>query len=147
MGPGPVAGVGAVAVTVPRDLTTALRRRAGELGVPLTTLALAAHAAVLARLSGDREVTTGYSPGHGSLPLPCRLTTEPTSWRDLVTAVAHAESELLAHRDFPVDELARELGRPDPRSRPCSSPTAADTRCPPPPCWASRWTATSAGWS
>jgi amino acid adenylation domain-containing protein len=106
----PVEGMGDLALTVPRDVTTALRRRAGELAVPTRTLALAAHAAVLARLSGDREVTTGYSPGHGSPPLPCRLTTEPTSWRDLVSAVADAESALLAHRDFPVEELSRELG-------------------------------------
>jgi amino acid adenylation domain-containing protein len=110
----PVAGVGVVTVTVPSDVTTALRRSAAELAVPMTTLVLAAHAAVLARLSGDREVITGYSPGHGSRPLPCSLTTEPTSWRDLVTAVAQAESDLLAHRDVPVDELARELGLPRP---------------------------------
>src|SRR3712207_5362507 len=68
----PVAGVEVVALTLPHDVTTALRGRATELGVPLTTLALAAHAAVLARLSGDREVTTGYPPGPDSRPLPCR---------------------------------------------------------------------------
>ncbi|RBY79058.1 non-ribosomal peptide synthetase [Blastococcus sp. TF02-09] len=106
----PVPGVGVVTRTVPADVTTALRRRAGELAVPLTTLALAAHAVVLARLSGDREVTTGYSPGPGGRPLPCRLTTEPASWGDLVTTVADAEASLLAHRDVPVEELARELG-------------------------------------
>ena len=42
---------------------------------------LAAHAKVLAALSGEREVVTGYVAVAGSPPLPCRLTTEPEPWR------------------------------------------------------------------
>ena len=82
--------------------------------VPLHTLLLAAHAAVLAALSGDRDVTTGYVPGAGRPPLPCRLSTAPRSWRALVQHAHQVESGLLAHRDFPVADLLRELGSVDP---------------------------------
>ena len=38
----------------------ALRRLADELALPLGSVLLAAHAKVLAALSGEREVATGY---------------------------------------------------------------------------------------
>ncbi len=69
---------------------------------------LAAHAAVLAALSGDREVVTGYRTG-GQV-LPCRLVAGPGPWRELMQAAHRAESELLAHQGVAVEELARELG-------------------------------------
>ena len=34
--------------------------------------------------------------------MPCRLTTEPESWRELLLDTHRAESELLSHADFPV---------------------------------------------
>ncbi len=110
--PAPVPGVAGHETAVPAGLAQQLRGRAGELGVPLSSLLLAAHAKVLAALSGEAEVTTGYAaPGSGQ-PLPCRLTTGPASWRAVVAAAARAEAQLLAHRDFPVGDLARELGVP-----------------------------------
>jgi non-ribosomal peptide synthetase component F len=95
---------------IPDDLIATLRRLADALGVPLSAVLLAAHAKVLAALSGEREVATGYAGRQGGQPLPCRLTTEPQSWRSLLLAAHQAESELLAHLDFPVDYLRCELG-------------------------------------
>ena len=73
---------------VPDEHVTALRRLAGEQAVPLSSVLLAAHAKVLAALSGEREVVTGYVAVAGGPPLPLRLTTEPRSWRAL-SAHAH----------------------------------------------------------
>ena len=69
---------------IPDDLVAALRRLADELGVPLSSVLLAAHAKVLAALSGEREVATGYVGRARRPTLPCRLTTEPDSWRTLL---------------------------------------------------------------
>jgi amino acid adenylation domain-containing protein len=44
--------------------------------------------------------------------VPYRLTTGQESWRALVRDTARVESAVLAHADFPVDELRRELGLP-----------------------------------
>ena len=49
----PVPGVGTHEATIPGDLVAALRRRSAELGVPLGSVLLAAHAKVLATLSGE----------------------------------------------------------------------------------------------
>ena len=77
----PATGVAEHEATVRDDLAAALRRLADELAVPLSSVLLAAHAKVLAALSGEREVVTGYVAVEGGRPLPCRLTTEPGSWR------------------------------------------------------------------
>src|SRR5207248_2405024 len=42
--------------------------------------------------------------------LPCRITTEPQSWLALLLEAHRAESELLSHEGFPVDDLRSELG-------------------------------------
>ncbi|AVH60389.1 MULTISPECIES: non-ribosomal peptide synthetase [Streptomyces] len=106
----PVAGVAAHETAVPGDVLVAVRGLAVELGVPVSAVLLAAHAKVLAALSGEQEVVTGYVAAPGDVPLPCRLTVAPTSWRQLVLSAGRVEAELLAHRDFPVEELRRELG-------------------------------------
>src|SRR2546430_4327117 len=77
----PVPGVAVCETPVPRDLLPALRQRAAELRVPLSSVLLAAHATVLAAISGEPEVVTGYLAGIRSQPLPCRLATAPGSWR------------------------------------------------------------------
>ena len=59
----PVPGVAGYEAAVPGDLLPALRQRAAELGVPLSSVLLAAHATVLAALSGESEVVTGYLAG------------------------------------------------------------------------------------
>ncbi|WP_131785861.1 non-ribosomal peptide synthetase [Protofrankia symbiont of Coriaria ruscifolia] len=110
----PVTGVVEHEATIPDDLVAALRRLADELAVRLSSVLLAAHAKVLAALSGEHEVTTGYVAVAGGQPLPCRLTTEPGSWRTLLLQTQRIEAELLSYKDFPVDNLRRELGLTEP---------------------------------
>ncbi|MFI1281016.1 amino acid adenylation domain-containing protein [Streptomyces sp. NPDC020858] len=106
----PVAGVAAYETPVPAGQAAALRRLADEVAVPLSCVLLTAHAKVLAALSGEQEVTTGYVAAVGGRPLPCRLTAGPGSWRILLQHTHHAIAHLLAHQDFPVDDLRHELG-------------------------------------
>ncbi|MFG2629628.1 amino acid adenylation domain-containing protein [Streptomyces sp. NPDC048473] len=110
----PVTGVGEHEATVPDDVVAALGRLANDLAVPLESVLLAAHAKVLAALSGEHEVTTGYVTVEGGRPLPCRLTTEPDSWRALLLDTHRVASNVLLHKDFPVDDLRRELGLAEP---------------------------------
>ncbi|KOX36285.1 MULTISPECIES: non-ribosomal peptide synthetase [unclassified Streptomyces] len=93
--PHPVPGTEEHTGTVlPARLTTALRTRADEFGVPVAAVLLAAHAKVLSALSADAEVTTGYlSPG-AHRPTACRLTVGPGTWRHL-TEEAHRALRLL----------------------------------------------------
>jgi amino acid adenylation domain-containing protein len=106
----PVPGVAVCEAPVPGDLLPALRQRAAELRVPLSSVLLAAHATVLAALSGESDVVTGYLAGIRGVPLPCRLVTAPGSWRAILLQAHRTEWELLAHQDFPVGDLAGELG-------------------------------------
>src|SRR5437016_3960070 len=106
----PVPGVGEHEARIPDELVTALRRLANELAVPLSSVLLTAHAKVLGALSGECEVSTGYAALEGRSPLLCRMTSEPHSWRAMLLEAHRAESELLSHKDFPVDDLRRELG-------------------------------------
>ncbi len=122
----PVAGVAEHETPIPDDLVTALRRLADEEAVPLSSMLLAAHATVLAALSGEREVVTGYVAMVGDQPartLPCRLSTGPDSWRTLLRETHRVESELLAHSEFPVDDLRRELGLTGPPFETVLDPT------------------------
>jgi amino acid adenylation domain-containing protein len=73
-------------------VTAALHGRARELGVPLTAILLAAHAKVLALLSGDPQVRSGcLLPGRTG-PLPFELTVAPGTWRRLVLEARRAEA-------------------------------------------------------
>jgi amino acid adenylation domain-containing protein len=121
----PAAGVAEHETTVRDDLAATLRRLADELAVPLGSLLLAAHAKVLAVLSGEREVVTGYVAVEGGRPLPCRLTTEPDSWRTVLLDTHRVESDLLSHKDVPVDGLRRELGLNGPLFETVFDPTGA----------------------
>ena len=104
----------------------AVRRLADELAVTVSSVLLAAHARVLSALSGERDVATGYVGRRGDQPLLCRLTTEPDSWRGLLLAASRAESELLAHSDFPVDDLRRDLGLTEPSFETVLDPMGLD---------------------
>src|SRR5581483_1156129 len=106
----PVIGIAEHEATICDDLAAALRRLADELAVPLRSVLLGAHAKVLAALSSDRKVATGYVAVEGARPLPCRLSTESDSWRALLLDADRVEAELLRHTDFPIDDLRRELG-------------------------------------
>ncbi|MFD4257421.1 amino acid adenylation domain-containing protein [Streptomyces sp. NPDC058534] len=110
----PTAGMDEHVATVPDDVMDALRRLAKDLTVPLGSVLLATHAKVLAALSGEHDVISGYLADEGGRPLPCRLTTAPRSWRALLVGTQRAVSELLSHKDFPVEELMRELNLTEP---------------------------------
>ncbi|MCU1626855.1 MAG: non-ribosomal peptide synthetase [Pseudonocardia sp.] len=101
----PAPGVAGYETTVPADLAAVVAGPAG--GLPLSTTLLAAHAKVLAALSGEGDVVMGLVVG--GRPLPLRLTVAAGSWRELLAGTRRAESDLLAHGDFPVAELRREL--------------------------------------
>jgi amino acid adenylation domain-containing protein len=105
-----VPGTAEHVATLDDVLAAAVRRLAEGLELPLHTVALAAHAKVLAALSGDQDVVTGYAAGPGGRPLPCPLTTDARSWRTLLLDAVRVETDLVRHRDFAVTELKRELG-------------------------------------
>jgi amino acid adenylation domain-containing protein len=121
----PAPGVAEHEATIPGELVAALRRLADELTVPLGSVLLAAHAKVLAVLTGEHEVVTGYVAVEGGRPLPCRLRTEPDSWRTVLLDTHRVSSELRSHKDFPVDDLRRELGLTEPLSETVFDPTGA----------------------
>jgi amino acid adenylation domain-containing protein len=108
----PVAGIARHEVAVPDDDAAALHRLADDLALPLSSVLLAAHARVLTALAGESEVVTGYVAGPDGRALPCRLATDAGSWRELLQAAGAAESALLAHAGFPVEDLRLELGVP-----------------------------------
>jgi amino acid adenylation domain-containing protein len=109
----PASGTGEHEAAIPDEVVATLRRLATTLKVPLSSVLLAAHAKVLGALSGEPDVCTGYALEPES-PLPLRMTIGPLSWRELLLETARAESELLSHRDFPVDDLGRELDLAEP---------------------------------
>ncbi|MGQ4419782.1 non-ribosomal peptide synthetase, partial [Streptomyces sp. SAS_269] len=110
----PVPGTAEHETAVPDEIGKALRGLAERCGAPAGALLLAAHAKVLAALSGEQDVVTGLAAGARGEPLPCRVTVPTGSWRDLVSAARRAEAEVRAHREFPVAELRRELGVTEP---------------------------------
>ncbi|MFI9626584.1 amino acid adenylation domain-containing protein [Streptomyces sp. NPDC052042] len=110
----PQKGIRAHEAPIPDDVVAALGRLAEDLAVPLDSVLLAAHSKVLAALSGEHEVATGYVTAEGGRPLLCRLTTEPDSWRTLLLDAHRVASDLLSHKDYPVDELRCELGLAEP---------------------------------
>ncbi len=110
----PGTGINEHEASISADLEAALRRLAAELAVPPSALLLAAHAKVLSALSGEQEVTTGYVPAQGYPPMKCPLRTGAASWRELVADALKIQSRLLAHKDFPIDDLRRELGSTEP---------------------------------
>ena len=105
----PVPGVGECTVTIPQAAAVALWGPAGEPEVSSGAVLLAVHAVVLAALSGERDVVTGYVAAGGRV-LPCRLTTEPGPWRSVVGEAVRAEQDLLAHAEVEVEDLRRRLG-------------------------------------
>ncbi|MGN7250392.1 non-ribosomal peptide synthetase [Arthrobacter sp. SAFR-014] len=99
---------------IPHDLVGTLRRLAEGLGTTLDVLLLAAHAKVVAVLAGQCEVVIGYAAAPGRRVLPCRLTTEPASWRALLAEVGRVERECRQHFEAggygdPLDGLCQEL--------------------------------------
>ncbi|MGW3147545.1 non-ribosomal peptide synthetase [Streptomyces sp. NPDC001177] len=124
----PVPGVGQYEAHAPDGTVAALLRLANELAIPMDSLLLAAHAKVLATLSAEREITTGYITDNGRL-LPCRLTTAPASWWQLLHTTHQTAAELQAHQAVPardIDRLKRELGLTGPKFETVLDLTAID---------------------
>ncbi|MEU5592955.1 amino acid adenylation domain-containing protein [Streptomyces sp. NPDC020298] len=121
----PVPGVAEHEAVIPEETMTAVHRLAHELAVPTSSVLLAAHARVLAALTGEHEVTTGYITEPGGRPLPCGLTTEVPSWRALIREARRGETELPAHRHVPAGDLEREPGLSGPLSEAAFDPLPA----------------------
>ncbi|MFF0149649.1 amino acid adenylation domain-containing protein [Amycolatopsis sulphurea] len=121
----PVAGVTERQAPIPVGVMATIRLLAEQLRVPLSSVLLAAHAKVLAALSSEHEVRTGYVTETGGLPLPCRLSTESASWRELIEHTGRIESQILAYQDFAIDDLRTELGITEPLFDTVFDPTGA----------------------
>ena len=93
---------------VPAELVATLHRLATDMGVSLGSVCLAAHARVLATLSGEREASTGYITRSGEPPLPLRIPVAQDSWRSLVREAHRAEQELPADAGVTLVMHARE---------------------------------------
>ncbi|WP_327121742.1 amino acid adenylation domain-containing protein [Streptomyces sp. NBC_01341] len=119
----PRPGTAVAEAVVPAALVQALDGLTTSMRVSSTAPLLAAHARVLSSLTGESAVATGYVADAASGPLPCRLVTGSGSWRTLVVHADRAESELLAHRHFPVEALREELGLPVVAPRTVFDPT------------------------
>ena len=104
-------------------VSAALVRVAQELGLPLKSLLLAVHAAIMGRLTGEDDVLTGMllngrperpdaerTLGLFLNPVCVRLHLGDRSWAELARATLAAEGELLPHRRFPMAELLRSRG-------------------------------------
>jgi amino acid adenylation domain-containing protein len=122
----PVPGTARCTAAIPADLATTLRGLAAELSVPLSSVVLAAHAKVIAALTGEQQVTAGYATGPGGPVLPCVLAVGPGSWRSLLLAASRSETALLAHRDFNLAALRCELDLTGPRSETVLDPAGGD---------------------
>ncbi|MHB6904518.1 non-ribosomal peptide synthetase [Streptomyces sp. DB-54] len=109
----PAAGLATHELPLPDNLVARLDRWAETRRISLDAVLLAAHAAVLAALSGEQEVTTGYLAADGGPALPCRVSTAPGSWQGLALESARTVAEMLAHRDVTVADLIGELGLPE----------------------------------
>jgi amino acid adenylation domain-containing protein len=93
----PRVGVAVRRVEVDADLEDALRGLSKQAGVPLSTLLLTAHAVTMAALTRESDVVIGYTVPGWRAPLPCRISTGPRTWRELVDHVREAELAVLDH--------------------------------------------------
>ncbi|MCX5385400.1 amino acid adenylation domain-containing protein [Streptomyces sp. NBC_00083] len=84
---------------------------------PLETLLIAAAARVLATVTGDPTVVTGYLPPGATDPvahtLPCPLHLGDGTWRELVGTAAAVRSAAERHRSVSPERVRAELGRTD----------------------------------
>lgn len=108
--PDPVAGLGIYETVIDGGLIVKLSTLADELGVPLSSVFLAAHAKVMAVITGDPMVMTGFVPSEESEPLPCRLHVTDSSWRTLILSTGNVAAELGANSGYPIEAIRNELG-------------------------------------
>ncbi|MGA8211247.1 MAG: amino acid adenylation domain-containing protein [Nocardioidaceae bacterium] len=103
----PTPGVRTLEVTVLAETHAALREVATDTGTDLASLMLAAHGKVLAALTGEQAVVTRCLVAPSRTAVPCRLTTDPGSWRDLVVAGHRASTAVRGHGGLLVDDGSR----------------------------------------
>ena len=121
----PVPGVAEHEAPIPDDLVAALRRLADELELPLQ-LGAAGRARQGARRAVRRARGRDRLRRRGGRPTAALPADDRTrSWRALLLDTHRVESDLLAHQDFPVDELRRELGLTGPSFETVFDPTGA----------------------
>ncbi|HEX7679105.1 MAG TPA: condensation domain-containing protein, partial [Thermoanaerobaculia bacterium] len=117
------AGMKTHRVLLPVEVSDSLRTLARGLGVPIKSIALAAHLSVLALFTANRDVTTGYvtngrpetADGERLLglflnTLPVRARTGVGTWRDLIADVFAYEQQLMTRRHYPFAQLQKERG-------------------------------------
>ena len=110
-------------LSVDDDVTTALRKVAHALGVPLKSVLLAAYLGVLHEVTGGDDLATGLVVNGreeregGDLVLGLFLNVVPLCWRPVSTSGAELarwvfgeEQALLPHRRYPVARMQRDLG-------------------------------------
>lgn len=81
-------------------------------GLPREDVLLAVHVRVLAALSGESVVTTGYAGPGSAEPLPLRVAAGDGSWDELIGAATLARDEALRHNGFSPARLREEYGLP-----------------------------------
>jgi len=114
---------------IPIGLAEQVEKLAAELSVTVSQLVLAAHARVLAALSGEPDVVAGYVPAPGAAPLPLLLGTGLFESRAaLIRGVADAESELMRHQEYPVAETVTGLTTAGPAFESVFDPTGGPIR-------------------
>ncbi len=110
-------------VRLSHELSQKMHALAASLGLPVKSVALAAHLKVLRLLFGEFDITTGVvcgvrpenpasdrAQGLFLNTLPLRLRMAGGAWRDLIIASFEAERELLKHRFYPLAALQRKHG-------------------------------------
>ncbi|MBV8202333.1 MAG: AMP-binding protein, partial [Acidobacteria bacterium] len=106
------------------EVLSGLERLARMEAIPLKSVLLAAHAHVLGRLSGQRDVLTGVTvngrpesldggSAHGLFlnTLPLRFELTGGSFRDLARAAFEVEREALPFRRYPLAAMQKSWGR------------------------------------
>ncbi|MEU8780924.1 amino acid adenylation domain-containing protein [Streptomyces sp. NPDC048637] len=101
---------------IPAGTADALHLLAERQGLSPDTLLLTAYVRVLAAVTGDSSVVTGYLPEEGQekSPLPLWAALSEGSWAELVTAVAELAAGTRRHSLRALDELRAETGRTEP---------------------------------
>ncbi|MFD7338128.1 amino acid adenylation domain-containing protein [Streptomyces violascens] len=95
--------------------SAALLDRAGRSDVPLDALLITAAARVLAAVTGDATVVTGYlpdsEPGTDAEPLPCPVYVGEGTWQELLGEAAAARAAAERHGTVSPARMHSELGR------------------------------------
>ncbi|MCX8231588.1 MAG: amino acid adenylation domain-containing protein, partial [Alphaproteobacteria bacterium] len=116
--PGSPHGDGHVSHAVAIHDGVGVQALAHQIGVPVKSICLAAHMAVLATVTGERDVVTGLTTNGrleeegaaGVLGLflntvPFRLNVQRDTWQSIVERTFEAERTLLTHRRFPLSAM------------------------------------------